>query len=178
MVEGLQDWPPASPLKWYLPLFSFFSEPSLSITLTVDQDILTELGGAGEAGDFDYSSVGGGLLDRNVKNTTLVRPPWLFPFQTHFIGLGRKVSIEKLSQLSRDKMPGLRVSWSYNTSLTPDRNYLSKNIHFIKLANIVHLSDSTVTQRVKEAKIKLIREIATHQHIQLWHLQPLVRICP
>ena len=139
------------------------SYDNVSLVFTVEQDLLTELSGAGENDNFDFSAVAGGLMDRNIKNITLVKPTlWhsplsyvLFPY--HQLKLSRKVSVEKLSQLSRAQIPGIRVSWRYNDSVTPERNFLGQNRHFTQLANIVHESQHShqLWRLVRESRDKL-----------------------
>ena len=121
---------------------------NVSLVLRVEQDLLTELGGAGEKDNYDFSVAGGGLMDRNIRNITMIRPtlhhsPFTVVYPGHYIQLSRKVSVEKLSEIRREKIPGMRVTWSYNETIIPERNFLSKNRYFIQLANMVHKSQDS-----------------------------------
>ena len=140
------------------------SYENVSLVFTVEQDLLTQLAGAGETDNYDFSVAGGGLMDRNIKNITLIRPtlfhsPFSFVFPSHYLKLSRKVSVEKLSELSRDQIPGMRVTWRYNDTVTPERNFLSKNEQFTLLANIVHQSQHShqLWGLVRESRDKLWR---------------------
>ena len=140
------------------------SYENVSLVFTVEQDLLTELAGAGETDNFDFSVAGGGLMDRNVKNITIVRPtlyhsPFAFVFPSHYLKLSRKVSVEKLPELSRARIPGMRVTWRYNNTVTPERNFLVKNEQFTRLANIVHQSQHShhLWGLVRDSRDKLWR---------------------
>ena len=55
--------------------------------------------------------------------------------------MDRQISPERISSVRREKIPGARISWLYNSTAEPDTNYLEINKNFIKLANIVRASD-------------------------------------
>ena len=144
----------------YQPWAETGGHDNVSLTFTVHQDIMTELDGLGAVTDFDYSSVNGnGNLDRTIRNLTILKPRNFHPSHYHFVGLGRKVSVQKLSSLSRDILPGMRVSWQYNDTVKTDRNYLADNRNFILLANIVLMSGDKdeVWELVKETRGELMR---------------------
>ena len=137
---------------------------NVSLVLRLEQDLLTELAGAGETNNYDFSVAGGGLMDRNIRNITMLRPvlyhsPFTVVYPGHYLRLSRKVSVEKLSGIRRERIPGMRVTWSYNETIVPERNFLAKNRHFIQLANIVHKSQDSqhLWSLVRQSRDKLWR---------------------
>ena len=120
---------------WRLLIHRPWSQAGASLEVAVEQDMITEIGSSSftEADDYDLSFVDG-FLDRSKRNLTLVRAG----MEKHSIQLRRKITESGRAKIKREKIPGFKMSWAWNATAATDKDFLTENRNFIRIANIVH----------------------------------------
>ena len=71
------------------------------------------------------------------KNQEIVKPVQ----DEYNIYYDKILTVSGLARIKRTKIPGMKVRWFWNDTVHSNRNYQEENKNFIRLANIVQMSD-------------------------------------
>ena len=107
----------------------------VSIVFDIEQDMLSELPGS-RWGGRDISHVEEDLVPFE-KNLEIVKPVQ----DEYNIYYDKILTVSGLARIKRTKIPGMKVRWFWNDTVHSNRNYQEENKNFIRLANIVQMSD-------------------------------------
>ena len=120
---------------WRLLVHRPWSQAGASLEVVVEQDMITEIGSSSytEEDDYDLSFVDG-FLDRSRRNLTIVRAG----MEKYSLSLRRKITESAMRKIKRETIPGFRMSWTWNETAATDKDFLTENRNFIRIANIVH----------------------------------------